>query len=184
MAEWLEGLKGGAPTVVGAVIGSLLGFVTLVLGALFNAYLNRRRDDELRRTEAKGVAAAIRAELQSLEEILTYNAQKLRDDPPGGSESFFLPDLSHSVRMFPVLTSKTGLLGDPAIIMEVIQAYIVVDQYCENCLVLGGTLGSGMPNHRRMIVMPSNRAQSVAAMNLEIADRVGKAMRLLDRFLI
>jgi hypothetical protein len=181
--EWLEGLKGGAPTVVGAIIGSLLGFVTLVLGALFNAYLNRRRDDGLLRIEARGVAAAIRGELQSLDEILTYNAERLLSDPPTAQESFFLPDLSHSVRMFPELTGKIGLLGDPAIIMDLIQAYIVVDQYCENCLVLGGELGKGMPNHRRMIVMPSNRAKSVAEMNSTIAERVRKSMHRLDKFL-
>lgn len=184
MIEWLEGLKGGAPAVIGAFTGSAIGLIALMLGALFNAHLNRRRDDELRRIETKSVAAAIRGELQSIEDILTYNAKQLLEDPPKAADSLFLPDLSHSVRMFPELAGTVGLLSDPVIIMEVIQAYIVIDQYCENCLMMGGELGKQMPNHRRVIVMPSNRAKSVAAMNTTIAERVGKAMRLLDTFLV
>jgi hypothetical protein len=181
--EWLEGLKGGAPTVIGAVIGSLLGFITLVLGALFNAHLNRVRDDNLRRIETRGVAAAIRAELSSIEDTLTHNAKRLLEEPPTESESFLLPDLSHSVRMFPALANKLGLLDDTVVIMEIIQTYIVVDQYCENCLVLGGELRTEMPNHRRILLMPSKRAKTVAKMNKEIAERVQKAMNLLNKYL-
>lgn len=183
MIEWFEGLKGGAPTVVGAIIGSLLGFITLVLGALFNAYLNRLRDQNLRKIETRGVAAAIRAELASLEDILTYNANRLLKDPPSKSESFFLPDPSHSIRMFPVLTDKLVLLNDDAVIREIIQTYIVVDQYCENCLMMNGELGKDMPSHRRIIVMPSARAKSVAAMNNTIAKRVREAINLLNKYL-
>jgi hypothetical protein len=181
--EWIEGLKGGAPTVVGAIIGSLLGFITLVLGALFNAHLNRKRDDNLRKVETRGVAAAIRAELASLEDILTYNANRLLKEPPTASESFFLPDLSHSVRMFPALTDKLVLLNDDAVIREIIQTYIVVDQYCENCLMMDGELGKGMPSHRRIILMPSMRAQAVAAMNNTIAKNVREAISGLDKYL-
>jgi len=57
MWEWLEGLKGGAPAFVGAMTGSLLGLVSLVLGALFNAHLNRKRDDQIRRADKASVAA-------------------------------------------------------------------------------------------------------------------------------
>ena len=147
--EWLEGLKGGAPTVVGAIIGALLGFLTLVLGALFNAHLNRLRDDNLRKQETRSVAAAICAEFQSLVDILEYNAKKLEE--PAQEEFFFVPDLSHSVRMFPALVDKIGLLGDTTLIMNVTQAYIVIDQYCENLLMIGGRMGEGFPEHRRLI---------------------------------
>jgi hypothetical protein len=56
MIDWLEGLKGGAPVVIGAFTGSAIGLIALMLGALFNAHLNRRRDDDLRRVETRSVA--------------------------------------------------------------------------------------------------------------------------------
>jgi hypothetical protein len=45
MWEWLNDLEGGALTVVGTAVGSFLGLISLLIGALFNAHLNRRRDD-------------------------------------------------------------------------------------------------------------------------------------------
>lgn len=181
--EWLEGLKGGAPTVIGALVGSLIGFLTLVLGALFNAHLNRKRDDRLRQLETRGVAVALRAELAGIAESLTENSKKLRDDPPTSNESFFIPDLAHSVRMFQELASKVGLLGDTLIITEVVSAYVVIDQYCETLLMPGGRLGTNMPEHRRIIAMPHQRAASVADINDQVAARLQNVIKVLNRFL-
>jgi hypothetical protein len=44
-------------------IGSVLGFIALVAGALFNFYLNRRRDASLRKDEARSIAAALYGEI-------------------------------------------------------------------------------------------------------------------------
>jgi hypothetical protein len=60
MHEWhlyeeLKGWQGG--------IGSLLGLVALMLGALFNFHLNRKRDAILRTEEALSVAAALYGEI-------------------------------------------------------------------------------------------------------------------------
>ena len=73
MFEWLQGLSGGAAAFVGSLTGSAIGLVALLLGALFNAYLNRRRDDALRNADARSVAAALRAELITIEEMLLAN---------------------------------------------------------------------------------------------------------------
>jgi hypothetical protein len=181
--QWLEGLKGGAPTVIGAVVGSTIGFLTIVLGALFNARLNRMRDDSLRRVEMRAIAAALRAELAGIEETLIENTKKLRDDPPAPQESFFVPDLAHSVRMFPELASKIGLLGNTSIITAVVGAYIVIDQYCVALLLGGGQLGKGMPEHRRLVVMPHQRAPFVAKINDGVAARIKDVICSLDRFL-
>jgi hypothetical protein len=54
----------GEAAFVGALIGSSIGLVALLLGALFNAELNRRRDDRLRREDRRAVATALRAELE------------------------------------------------------------------------------------------------------------------------
>lgn len=181
--QWLESLKGGAPTVIGAIIGSAIGFVTIVLGALFNARLNRMRDDNLRRVEIRAIAAALRAELAGIQESLIENAKKLTGDPPTPTESFFVPDLAHSVRMFPELASKIGLLGNASLITELVGTYIVIDQYCETLLMAGGQLGTGMPEHRRLVVMPHHRAPFVAKINESVAARIKGVTLALDRFL-
>lgn len=181
LLTWLQGLQGGAATAVGALTGSVIGFGALVSGALFNARLNRQRDDRLRRIETRGVAAAIRAELASVEDSLRNNAESLRTNPP--AEGFVIPDIAHSVRMFPGLVNKIGLLADPALISEIVGAYIVIDQYCENLLMAGGERGGNIPDHRRVIAMPPVRAEFVARMNENMAERMRGAMRLLDRFL-
>lgn len=180
MIEWLESLKGGAPTVFGSLVGSSIGLVALVLGALFNAHLNRKRDDRLRRLETRSVAAAIRAELASIEATLRENAAGLRNNPP---EDFVVPDIAHSVRMFPSLADRIGLLGDPSLITEVVGAYIVVDQYCENLVMAGGQLGGNIPGHRRVVGMSAARVDFVARMNETMAERTLNTMRMLDRFL-
>jgi hypothetical protein len=51
----LKGWQGG--------IGSLLGFLALIVGALWNFRLNRRRDAALRSEEVVSVAAALYGEI-------------------------------------------------------------------------------------------------------------------------
>ncbi len=46
-----------------SVIGSTLGFGALIAGALFNAHLNRKRDDRLRNAEAITIALSLYGEI-------------------------------------------------------------------------------------------------------------------------
>jgi hypothetical protein len=55
--QWLEDASQGQATFIGSLIGSSIGLIALLLGALFNAHLNRRRDDRLRREEQRATAA-------------------------------------------------------------------------------------------------------------------------------
>lgn len=180
MIEWLQGLQGGAATAIGALVGSAIGFIALVAGALFNAKLNRSRDDRLRRLGTRAMAAALRAKLASVETTLRENAAGLRRKVP---QDFVIPDLAHSVRMFPGLVQNIGLLGDPSLITEVVGAYIVTDQYCENLVMAGEQLGGNIPDHRRVVAMPVARSNFVAQMNENLAERMLNVMRLLDKFL-
>jgi hypothetical protein len=66
MWEWLQGLSGGAANFVGAIAGSAIGLIALLVGALFNSHLNRLRDDRIRREETRAVAAALMAELDGV----------------------------------------------------------------------------------------------------------------------
>src|SRR5712672_3531284 len=78
MWEWLSGLSGGAATFIGSLTGSLIGLLALLAGALFNAHLNRRRDDRLRKDETRAIATAIQAELLGIHRTLVDNATDLK----------------------------------------------------------------------------------------------------------
>ncbi len=60
-----------------ALIGSLLGFGGLVIGALFNAHLNRKRDDRLRDTGAVTIALSLYGEIRLLRETAAELARVL-----------------------------------------------------------------------------------------------------------
>ena len=54
--QWLQTASQGQASFVGTLMGSFLGLVALLLGALFNAHLNRCRDDRLRNEDRSAVA--------------------------------------------------------------------------------------------------------------------------------
>jgi hypothetical protein len=71
--QWLQDATPGQVTFLGWSVG--LG--TLVVGALFNAHLNRRRDDRLRREDQRALATALRAELAELHRALVLHSDNL-----------------------------------------------------------------------------------------------------------
>ncbi|WP_156348587.1 hypothetical protein [Sphingomonas sp. Leaf23] len=60
-----------------SVIGSVLGFAGLIAGALFNAHLNRKRDDRLRDAEAITLALSLYGEILLLRENIAAIASGL-----------------------------------------------------------------------------------------------------------
>lgn len=62
---WLNQQPQGTASFIGTLAGSTLGFLALLAGALFNAHLNRSRDNRLRdndrRVLADGTLCRIRA---------------------------------------------------------------------------------------------------------------------------
>lgn len=127
--EWVNALNPSAAQFWGAVVGVGGGLTAILIGALFNAYLNRLRDDRLRDMEGREVAAAIRGELGSIQlsiaELLSIwkigermfrTATSQQSANPGGpgdridaSEYAKLPP-SH-VPIFEANASRLGLLG-------------------------------------------------------------------------
>lgn len=179
MWVWLQGLSQGQAAFLGSLTGASIGLVALLLGALFNAHLNRRRDDSLRRQDRRAVATALKAELAGLKETLVSNAEGLKDRPP--QEVFLLPALAHSVRVLPHMLPKVGLL-DPETIQSVIAAYVVVEQYFEKLLLLGGRLNERLTSQsgRRLVVLSADHAPQVIAMNTAISEVIEKAIAKLD----
>jgi hypothetical protein len=122
-------------------VGSFFGLVALLLGALFNAELNRRRDDRLRTEEQRAVATALKAELEELRRTLNDAAETISQEgylQP--DEQVQVPDLVQSIRIMPGIVSKLGLL-DETIISAVLDAYGLVEQYSAKLVLLGGRPG-------------------------------------------
>ncbi|WP_295144979.1 hypothetical protein [uncultured Reyranella sp.] len=170
---WIGGVPPSVGSFIGTVTGSTLGLVALLLGALFNAHLNRKRDDRLRADEAQAARRAIAAELSGIVDTLARNADDLAT-PKG---SFTVPDIAHQVRVFPALLPKVGLLGvDEA--RAAIDAYAMVDQYCEALLLKGGKLHDGRPD-RRLVLMPKETAASVARHNRAVVEAIAPTIALM-----
>ena len=93
-----------------------MGLVALLLGALFNAHLNRRRDDRLRREEQRAVATALRAELAGCRQALLSNSELLKKEGYLTPDmNFMTPDLVHAIRIMPHMIPKLGLLDQETI---------------------------------------------------------------------
>src|SRR6266853_4586253 len=164
MWNWLQSLSGGAATFIGSLTGSAIGLIALLIGAFFNAHLNRRRDDRLRKEDGRAILAALKAELSRIHESLLLNAENL--DKPNGD--FVVPDIAHLVRIMPHILPKLGLLGVETI-KEVIGIYVSIDQYCEALLMRGGRLVSDNRPDRRLISMEEKRASYVGKVNRDLA---------------
>ncbi|AVF02747.1 MULTISPECIES: hypothetical protein [Devosia] len=63
LVEWMGELQGGALTLVSATTTFVFGIFAIILGALFNSYLNRKRDNRLRELEALSTTAALYGEI-------------------------------------------------------------------------------------------------------------------------
>lgn len=121
--SWLEGLHGGAAQIVGAFAGFCFGILALIVGALFNAQLTRRRDNSIRLAEAKAVATAIYSEIVLLRMRAAYigritSRNRIREGFSSVVEfnKFYLEnDISTDPIIYKSLLNKLGLLPEELI---------------------------------------------------------------------
>lgn len=116
-------------------IGSVLGFIALICGALFNFRLNRKRDERLRNEEIVAVACALYGEIVILRQSVArmanaVGAHHLRYGVYGGDpidthfiEQFELP----MPKLYPALASKVGMLQNQ-LALEVVRFYARVEE--------------------------------------------------------
>ena len=172
-------MPSGAATFLGALTGSGIGLIAIVIGALFNAHLNRRRDNRLRDADRRAMVVALRAELGVVVQALQSNADRLTHQPPESDGGFIVPDLEHLVQIYPHMLPSVGLLKSDTV-KKVAEAYGLVGQYLESLVLIGGSLRQGMPEHRRMVYLPAEHASFVAEMNLKRVAPVKEALDALD----
>lgn len=116
--EWLAG--DGPRTLFAGSITFIFGIIALVIGALLNAHLNRRRDDRLRKSEINAVAAALYGEVLLLRKDLarvanlagqTHFEEGMRKNPSLKFNRHFLERVKlRDPALYPALASKLGLL--------------------------------------------------------------------------
>lgn len=104
-----------------SAIGSLLGFVALMLGALWNFHLNRKRDAALRKEEGLSVTVAIyseivqlRREAATLAKLVSSIARHSGHGEPGVikiDEHFLEAHAPTEPSIYKALASKVGLLS-------------------------------------------------------------------------
>lgn len=110
----------GSATAFGAVVTFVFGLTAVLIGALFNAHLNRRRDDRLRNEELKSVAAALYGEILLLREEIarmskivakTYFQEGLYPRPRLKFDQNLLErNTLEDPILYPALASKLGVL--------------------------------------------------------------------------
>jgi hypothetical protein len=189
--QWLHDTSPGQATF----LGSVFGFFALLGGALFNAWLNRRRDNWLRREEQRAVATALRAELAGCRSALLTNMQELKK----GGPLAVTPDLAHSVRIMPHMIPKLGLL-DEETIGKVANAYLAIDEHGDMMLLFGGrpfdpvreSLAAEKPqaaeetrraDSRRLVAVSADYVPQAIQINKRVAEAIKEAIDRLDLFL-
>jgi len=174
--EWLGGLGPAAGSFVGTVTGWFLGLLALVGGALFNAHLNRRRDDRLRQVERRSVAVALKAELVGFRRQLVTNAEGLKSN----KADFLAPCMSDYIKIMPQVLSKIGLL-DVECIHDTVKAYALMEEHEGRLLLMGGKASNDVGIGQRLILMPVNRSEYVAGMNMSMVKSLDVAIERLDK---
>lgn len=118
-------------------IGSILGFIALLCGALFNFHLNRKRDAAMRADEALAVMAALYGEILALRREAVRLAQAtareyvgwgVRGDPRQPFDKSFMEGnkLSEPV-LFKALAEKIEILR-PSLAQDIIQFHLSIQE--------------------------------------------------------
>jgi hypothetical protein len=163
--------------------GSTFGLLAILIGALFNARLNRQRDDAIREADRIAVASAIYAELQGVHQNFLANAAQLIEffPDPKGDGGFWAP--GPIIKIFPQMLSKIGLL-DAETIRKVMKAYAITEQYLDDLIIYsGGAPADDRNSDRRRVYMKAEHADGVVKMNTIKAGVVKEAMEAVAAYL-
>lgn len=118
-------------------IGALFGLVVIIVGAMYNARLNRKRDALLRSQEAIAVASALYGEIVIIRQAVARMANAVgrrfidhgvgarRDEP---FDRDFIEDITlPPLRLYPLLAEKVGILPSN-IALEIVRFYARVEE--------------------------------------------------------
>lgn len=125
--DWFTNLQNWQ-SGVGAFWGALFGLGAILIGALFNADLNRKRDDRLREQDTVTLAAALQAEvgliIESVRGFDRIFAGVSDNEPflPGPTRPRSSPSIRSQFHILQANTHRLDLLGAP-IVDKVVRFY-------------------------------------------------------------
>ncbi|MEN5103795.1 hypothetical protein [Brucella anthropi] len=173
MWQWLADLKPAQATVVGSCIAAIFGFGTLTVGALFNAHLNRKRDDRLEEIKRLSLLRGIFAEISLIRNLLAFQLQGYRSETHSEKEWHS----SASPKTFTVLylanASNLSVLPKDAL-TQVIIFYAAVDEYEYNIKTDGGEF----PDHGLLKARSFNYSKDNVAKVIQAAETLKNAAEL------
>lgn len=115
---------------VGNVIGSSIGLVAILIGALWNAHLTRKRDKLLRQEEVSALRAALAGELAAAMELTAGRLFQVGTVGNGLSGPMLQALKPPDLVLWPKLCDRLGWL-DGALAAQVIKAFSLLEwQMC------------------------------------------------------
>jgi hypothetical protein len=82
------------------------------------------------------------------------------------------------VRIMPEMVNKLGLLEQETI-QSVVAAHMVVEQYYERLMMVGGRPVEDL-THRRLVGVPADKAKHVSTANVALSGVIQEAIAKLD----
>lgn len=116
------------PIWFGDALGSAVGLVAILLGALYNAHLSRERDDTKMDKEAKAIACAIGAEMAVYLESLCGHYSAAMSGPNEYSAGRMNTLKKSAPMVWPRLADQVGKL-DYELSYKTVKAWSLIDFY-------------------------------------------------------
>jgi hypothetical protein len=179
LIRWLAEQPPSVATFLGTLTGSLFGLLAILAGALFNARLNRNRDNRLRDEEARALRTALIGELTGIRDAFKTTADSAESADPNSTDGFLVPDIAFSVRVMPLLLPKFGLLSSN-LVRQVIDAYVTIDQFRDKLVLMAH--GELRPDPRRggFVKMPVRFAAAVRSLGRGTAEKIERTIAMLS----
>lgn len=118
------------PTWFGDALGSAIGLVAILLGALYNARLTRERDDKIMSDEAKSVAMAIGTEMAVYAEMLCGRLMQASTGGDGMTAGIIVSLRAPQPVVWPSLAEKVGDL-DAEVCAKAVKAWMLLQWHAQ-----------------------------------------------------
>lgn len=163
---------------LGTALGILCGFVSLMLGALYNARQNRLRDDRLRTMDASALARSLMAELQVVHQAFVHNAESLENAV--STDYALIPDPLGLCAIWNASTSRLGLL-DQATLTALLNGYGSLSSFFYGATMRAGQIK--MTGTKSFASIPPNNQKWVGKNMQLVLPEIDKAISALQALL-